>query len=37
MPLIDLAAHADAGRIADMKTLLLVEALRRRRPELFTA
>ncbi len=35
MPLADLAAHVDAGRIADMKTVLLVYALRHRRPDLF--
>lgn len=30
-----LAAMADAGELRDMKTLILVEGLRRRRPELF--
>ncbi|WP_157775301.1 NUDIX domain-containing protein [Hartmannibacter diazotrophicus] len=35
MRLRDLGDHADAGEITDMKTLILVEALRRRRPELF--
>lgn len=35
MPLAELAAMADAGEIGDLKTLCLVEALRRRRPELF--
>lgn len=36
VPLVDLAAMADDGRLADMKTLLLVQTLRLRRPELFT-
>ena len=35
LPLADLADLADAGAIEDMKTLLLVETLRRRRPDLF--
>lgn len=35
VPLRLLAAMADDGRLIDMKTLLLVETLRRRRPELF--
>jgi nudix-type nucleoside diphosphatase (YffH/AdpP family) len=35
VPLKTLAAMADAGAINDMKTLLLVETLRRRRPALF--
>ncbi|HUG62984.1 MAG TPA: NUDIX domain-containing protein [Methylomirabilota bacterium] len=35
LPLATLAAMADAGEILDMKTHLLVETLRRRRPELF--
>jgi nudix-type nucleoside diphosphatase (YffH/AdpP family) len=34
-PLMDLAADADTGRIADGKLLTLVLALRLRRPELF--
>ena len=35
MPLADLAAHAAAGTLADLKTLVLVMALQLRRPELF--
>jgi nudix-type nucleoside diphosphatase (YffH/AdpP family) len=35
IPLAELAAQADEGRIADMKTLALVQTLRLRRPELF--
>lgn len=35
MPLADLAALADAGQLADMKTYTLVLALRLRRPDLF--
>jgi len=35
VPLADLAAKADAGRLADAKTLILVQALRLRRPDLF--
>ncbi|MBX6424932.1 MAG: NUDIX hydrolase [Variibacter sp.] len=35
IPLQDLAAMADRGAIADMKTLLLVQTLRLRRPDLF--
>jgi len=35
VPLRLLAAMADDGRLTDMKTLLLVETLRRRRPDLF--
>lgn len=35
LPLHELAARADAGGITDMKTLVLVLALRLRRPELF--
>ncbi|WP_349359454.1 NUDIX domain-containing protein [Stappia sp.] len=35
VPLADLAAEADAGRLADAKTLILVQALRLRRPGLF--
>jgi nudix-type nucleoside diphosphatase (YffH/AdpP family) len=35
MSLADLAAEADAGRIADLKTLALVQTLRLRRPGLF--
>ena len=34
-PLARLAALADAGEIADMKTLVLVQTLRLRRPDLF--
>lgn len=37
MPLSDLAAMADAGALADLKTLTLVLALRARHPELFAA
>jgi nudix-type nucleoside diphosphatase (YffH/AdpP family) len=33
--LADLARLADAGEIADLKTMFLIEALRRRRPALF--
>jgi nudix-type nucleoside diphosphatase (YffH/AdpP family) len=36
MPLAALAGMADAGTLADMKTLMLVQTLRLRRPELFT-
>ena len=35
LPLAALAARADDGRLDDMKTLLLVQTLRLRRPELF--
>jgi nudix-type nucleoside diphosphatase (YffH/AdpP family) len=35
MPLSALAAMADAGTLNDMKTLVLVQTLRLRRPELF--
>ncbi len=35
LPLPELAAMADDGRIEDMKTLCLVQTLRLRRPELF--
>lgn len=35
MPLAELAALADAGGVHDLKTFCLLEALRRRRPELF--
>ena len=35
VPLADLAAQADAGTLLDMKTLVLVQTLRLRRPELF--
>ena len=35
MPLSELAAMADAGTLNDMKTLVLVQTLRLRRPELF--
>jgi nudix-type nucleoside diphosphatase (YffH/AdpP family) len=37
VPLADLAAMADGGRVADMKTLLLIQTLRLREPELFGA
>lgn len=37
LPLRELAAMADDGRLVDMKTLLLVQTLRLRRPELFAA
>jgi len=37
MPLQELAAMADAGTLSDMKTLVLVQTLRLRRPDLFTA
>ncbi|MBV9750128.1 MAG: NUDIX hydrolase [Acetobacteraceae bacterium] len=35
LPLCDLAVMVDSGRLTDMKTALLVLALRSRRPELF--
>ena len=35
LPLAELARMADAGEIADLKTLALVQTLRLRRPELF--
>ncbi|MGZ5225641.1 MAG: GDP-mannose pyrophosphatase, partial [Burkholderiales bacterium] len=35
MPLSALAAMTDAGALNDMKTLVLVQTLRLRRPELF--
>lgn len=35
LPLAELAEQADGGRIEDMKTYALVQALRVRRPELF--
>ncbi len=35
LPLLELADLADNGEVLDLKTRLLVEALRRRRPELF--
>jgi nudix-type nucleoside diphosphatase (YffH/AdpP family) len=35
MPLGELAAMADSGRLTDMKTLVLVQTLRLRRPDLF--
>jgi len=34
-PLADLAARVDAGQLDDMKTMLLVQTLRLRRPDLF--
>jgi nudix-type nucleoside diphosphatase (YffH/AdpP family) len=37
LPLRELAAMADIGVLADMKTFALVQTLRLRRPELFTA
>ena len=36
LPLDELARRVDAGSLADMKTMLLVLALRHRRPDLFT-
>jgi nudix-type nucleoside diphosphatase (YffH/AdpP family) len=36
LPLSELAAMADSGRLDDSKTLLLVQTLRLRRPDLFT-
>ena len=36
IPLTKLAAMADSGALNDMKTLLLLQTLRLRRPELFT-
>ena len=36
LPLHDLAAMADAGTLADLKTLFALQTLRLRRPELFT-
>lgn len=35
VPLADLAAMADDGRLSDLKTLFLVQTLRLRRPDLF--
>ena len=35
IPLKDLAAAADDGSLTDMKTLVLVQTLRLRRPQLF--
>lgn len=35
LPLAELAAMADSGALADLKTLFLVQTLRLRRPELF--
>ena len=35
LPLADLAAQADRGEIADLKTFALLQTLRLRRPELF--
>ena len=35
MPLADLAAQADDGRLEDAKTLILLQTLRLRRPDLF--
>ncbi|MER2269316.1 NUDIX hydrolase [Methylobacterium oxalidis] len=37
VPLADLAAMSDRGELNDMKTLVLVQTLRLRRPELFGA
>jgi nudix-type nucleoside diphosphatase (YffH/AdpP family) len=37
VPLSDLASSADAGEITDIKLLLMVQTLRLRRPQLFTA
>lgn len=36
-PLAALAADADAGRIVDMKLMVLIQTLRLRRPDLFSA
>jgi nudix-type nucleoside diphosphatase (YffH/AdpP family) len=36
MPLTEIAAMADAGTLADMKTLVLLQTLRLRRPDLFS-
>lgn len=36
LPLGELAALADSGQLADMKTFALVQSLRLRKPELFT-
>ena len=35
LPLTEIAAMSDAGTLTDMKTLLLVQTLRLRRPDLF--
>ena len=35
LALVDLAAMADTGRLLDMKTMLLVQTLRLKRPDLF--
>ena len=35
LALAELAAMADAGRITDMKTMLLTQTLRLKRPDLF--
>jgi nudix-type nucleoside diphosphatase (YffH/AdpP family) len=35
MPLAEIAAMADAGTLSDMKTLVLLQTLRLRRPDLF--
>jgi len=37
MPLVTLAAMAEDGTLADLKTFALVQTLRMRRPELFKA
>lgn len=37
LPLAELARLADAGQLVDMKTLVLLQTLRLRRPELFAA
>lgn len=37
LPLADLARRADGGGLSDLKTLLLVQTLRLRRPDLFSA
>lgn len=37
MPLSELATMADAGRLGDSKTMLLLQTLRLRRPELFAS
>jgi hypothetical protein len=37
VPLADLARQADAGELADLKTLFLVQTLRLRQPALFSS
>jgi hypothetical protein len=36
VPLKELAAAADAGTLSDLKTFVLVQTLRLRKPQLFT-